>query len=159
MKKYNVFKSIAFLVCVMTVMCSCSLIEPKPEDTIYKLETAFNNCDVDAILECYEPSVQTMYNGAMEIGGSLLGGIDLKTVVSGLGGFADVFGDQLVDGGMPKIKIIINSQQQVTEEKVLMNLTINFIEGSSAMRESEVMDVYLILIDDEWYISAEEPIL
>lgn len=161
MKRKNKYISIVLFVVIS--LCSCTK-KPKPEDTIYKLEKAFNNYDVDMLLECYEPSVQAIYEGIVEIGGSLMGGIDLKTMMSTAGGIANIFGDELIEGGLPEIDININSQKEVTDEKVQMNLTINYIYSDEILKTlpentstEQNMDIYLVFIEDTWYISAEMP--
>lgn len=128
--------------------------ESKPEDTIYKMETAFNNSDVEMLLECYEPSVQNMYNGIMEIGGKLMD-IDLKSVISGLGGFANLYGEEL-GAEMPKIDITINNQDYVNDNKVKMNITMSY-DYSEHEIPNQTMDIYVVNIDGTWYISAETP--
>lgn len=162
MKRKNRYISIVLFIAIL--LCSCTK-KPKPEDTIYKLEKAFNNYDIDMMLECYEPSVQAIYEGIAEIGGNLLGGIDLKTMMSTAGGIANIFGDELIEGGLPEIDININSQEEVTDEKVQMDLTINYIYSNEMldslpedMSTEQNIDIYLVLIDDTWYISAETPI-
>lgn len=134
-------------------MCAC-FKSAEPEDTIYKMEEAFNDSDIDALLECYEPKVQKMYSGIMEIGGKLLD-VDLKTIISGLGAFSNLYGKDF-GAEMPKIDITINSKEEINEEKVKMNLTMRY-EYSQQDIPDQVMDVYVIKIDNEWYLSAETP--
>lgn len=128
--------------------------ESKPEDTIHKMEIAFNNSDIETLLECYEPSVQNMYNGIMEIGGKLMG-IDLKTVISGLGSFANLYGEEL-GTEMPEIDITINTLDYVSDNKVKMNITMSYDYSEHEIPDQK-MDIYVVKIDDTWYISAETP--
>lgn len=147
-----------FLLAIM--LCSCSL-QPKPEETIQDLEEAMNRYDMEAVLDCYEPSVRYIYDGAMEIGGSFAG-FDLKALVNAAGGIANIFGDELVEGGMPEIKIDINSKKEISSKEIAMNITIKNIYSDKMKRsmssnapEEETMDIYLVLIDNKWYISAK----
>lgn len=151
------------LLFVPIILCSC-MERPKPEDTVYKLEKAFNNYDMEMMLECYEPSVQSMYAGIMEIGGALLGGVDLKTIIQGLGGFTNIYGNSLIEGGLPQIAITINSMEEITEDKVLVDLTIKYIYSEEMLKNipsdtqtEEQMYAYLVYIDDTWYFSSEVP--
>lgn len=149
-------KSIALLsilALISVFMCAC-LKSAEPEDTIYKMEEAFNDSDMEALLECYEPKVQKMYDGVMEIGGKLLG-VDLNTVINGLGAFANLYGKDF-GAEMPTIDITINSKEKINEEKVKMNITMKY-DCSQQNLEDQTMDIYLIKIDSEWYISAETP--
>lgn len=156
-----------FFLALVVTLCLCSCMEEaKPEETVEKLETAFNNYDIEMMLECYEPSVQSMYAGMMEVGGALLGGIDLKTIVQGLGGFTNLYGDSLIEGGVPQIDIIINSMEEVSEEKVLADLTIKYVYSEEMLKNlpsntqtEERMYAYLVYIDGTWYLSAEVPVI
>lgn len=159
----SVVKKISLLMKIVLVsifLCSCTL-EPKPEETIYNLEDALNRYDMDGVLDCYEPSVRDIYDGAMEIGGSIAG-FDLQKIVGAAGGIANIFGDDLVEGGMPKVKIDINSQEKISQKEVKMNITIKYEYGDekkSSMSKNtpteETMDIYLVLIENTWCISAK----
>ncbi len=153
------------LVCLMVsaLFCSCSS-RPKPEETVRKLETSFNNYDMETMLECYEPSIQDMYAGMMELGGALLGGIDVRTILQGMGGLTNLFGDSMIEGGMPQISITINSIEEVEKDKVLADLTFNYILSDeikanmpSGTSTEQQMYAYLIYIEDAWYFAAEVP--
>lgn len=137
--------------------CGCQK-EPEPEDIMKKLETAFNTANIEMMLECYEPSVQNMYKGMMEIGGALLGGVDLATIVSGLGGFADIFGSEF-GAEMPKIEIVVNSKKVLSDSKVILNVTQKYdYKGIDVPKDTPTElteDVYFVKIDGEWYISAK----
>lgn len=161
MKKKNLLVVSVFLMVLILSGCQTA----KPEDTIYKLEEAMNNYDMEMMLECYEPSVQKIYAGAMEIGSSIAG-MDLDTILNAAGGLADLFGDELVEGGMPQVDIIINSQEQISEDKLLMNLTVTYDYGglmeqieTETTQTEETFDAYLVLINGIWYLSAETPMM
>lgn len=138
-------------------LCACFSKEPTPEDIIKKLETAFNTSNVDMMLECYEPSIQNMYKGMMEIGGQLMGGVDMATVVSGLGGFADVFGKDL-GMEMPKIRLVVNSKKQISENRVSLNVTqyYDYMDMSvpEDVEKEITSDIPMEKIDGKWYIAA-----
>lgn len=138
-------------------LCACFSKEPTPEDVIEKLETAFNTSNVDMMLECYEPSIQNMYKGMMEIGGQLMGGVDMATVVSGLGGFADVFGKDL-GMEMPTIRLVINSKKQISENRVSLNVTQYYDYKDMSVPEDVekeiTSDIPMEKIDGKWYIAA-----
>lgn len=68
--------SLILLFLISINLCDCSPNEPTPEEVVEKLETAFNTSNIDMMLECYEPSVQNMYKGLMELGGQ---GWSIKT--------------------------------------------------------------------------------
>lgn len=140
-------------------LCACSPNEPTPEEVVEKLETAFNTSNIDMMLECYEPSVQNMYKGLMELGGQALGGIDLETVINGLGGFADVFGSE-IGYEMPTVHFIINDRKVISETKVKMNITqiykYNSANHPKNAPDKITSDMYFVKIDGKWYISAKK---
>lgn len=151
------FISTLLAVCLFFGFCACGE-ESQPEDVIEKLETAFNTSNIDMMLECYEPSIQNMYKGLMEIGGQLMGDIDLQTIISGLGGFADVFGSEL-GMEMPKIDLVINEKEIIADDKVRMNITQYYDYNDMSVPENApeelTSDMYLVRIDGQWYISAK----
>ena len=144
------------LVLTFSVLLNGCIQVAKPEDTIYKMEEAMNNYDMDMLLECFEPSVQDIYAGVVEIGSSFLG-MDIGTLMDAAGGIADLFGDDLIEGGMPSVDIVINSEEQISDEEVLMNLTITMEYAGES--EVQTMDTVLVLIDGEWYISADSDLM
>lgn len=164
----NVKRKLWSLFIVLSIpfsLCSCTR-ETKPEDTIYKLEKAFNTYNIEMMIECYEPSIQDIYEGLMEVGGELLG-MDMKTIIQGASGFANVYGDSFMEEDIPEIDIIINSMEEVdgNKDKILADLTIKYdysketLERFTDIETEEKMYVYLICIDKKWYISGEEPIM
>lgn len=142
----------AMLMCCLT---GCS--KPKPESTIYKLEHAFNNYDVDLMMECYDPSIQAVYDGAMEIGGSLLD-VDLGSIITGAGAFANIY-DDFSGGSLPKMQIEINSRKDISDERCVLNVTIDYVISEEMKAQAgelpppQTMDVTMVLIEDMWYIS------
>lgn len=159
MNKKNVLIAL-LLICSTFIMSGCNSLIPQPEETLYKYEDAINSYDMEAAIECFEPSVQKLYAGGMELGSSIAG-IDMNTMIGAAGAFADLFGDELVEGGMPEMKFTINSKEQLEKDRVLMNVTCTY-ENMSGITDdygedtmSEDMDVYFVLIDGKWYISAD----
>lgn len=157
MKKKKFLSEFLALILCMVVFVGCSR-EPQPEDVVNKLETAFNTLDVDMMLECYEPSVQKMYSAMMEVGGQFMGGIDLATIISGLGGFTDVFGDEL-GVEIPTVTFTVNSKQMISDSKAVLNVTLKYDYGGSVSDvdgEEVTEDMYFVKIDGQWYISAKK---
>ena len=154
MKKLSIGKrkimSVLLWIAVSLLLVSGCDTGKKPEDVISKLQTSFDNSDIDMMIECYEPSVQKMYKGIMAIGGAFLGDVDLADVFSGLGGFANIFGSEYTE--MPKINIT-NNKEIVSDEKVKFNVTVEYSYNGDSNKED--MDMYVIKIDGEWYISAK----
>ena len=153
MKKRSYFLIIVLVVAMLFSGCTP---KPNPEDTIYKLEAAMNEYDIQTALECFEPSVQKIYAGVLEVGSSFLG-LDIGTVLDAAGGIADLFGVELLEDGMPTVDIEIVSQEEISDEEVKMNLAVTISYAGES--ETENMDVTLVLIKGEWYISGEADLL
>lgn len=143
-------------VLIFTVLLGGCIPIAKPEDTIHKMEDAINAYDMEALVECFEPSVQKIYAGVLEVGSSFLG-MDVATLINAASGIADLFGVELTEGGMPTVDIVINSQEELSDEEVKMNLT--FTVNYAGETQSETMDVTLVLIKWKWYISAESDVI
>lgn len=148
---------LSFVIMILFFGNGCN-IRQNPEDVIEKLETAFNTSNIDMMLECYEPSIQQMYKGIMEIGGQMLGGVDLATVVSGLGGFANIFGETY-GHEMPTVKLTVTDKEVVSENKVKLNVTQEYFWNnpnlSNNLPDKVNEIVYMVNIDGNWYISAK----
>ncbi len=160
----KMYAMILLLLCAI-LMPSCGQ-KSKPEDTIRKFETAFNNYDIEKMIECYEPSAQQMLNGTMgmEMSFGALG-IDLKSLAMLSGGLINLYGE---DQGIvtPKLKIIINDKEELSDDKVRINVTARYEYDekekellSAAPIEDQTGDVILLYIDKEWYLSADSNLL
>ena len=137
-------------------LCACS-DKAKPEDTIKKMETAMNTYDIDKLVECYEPSVQSVYSGIMEVL-NLFGDVDFRTVIQALGGVAYLYGDNLTEDGVPKVSITVNSIKEIEEDRVLADLTFEYTYKDKTKKQpSERSYLYLVYIDDTWYLEADVP--
>lgn len=135
----------------MAAFSSCSIIESSPEDTIYKLQDAANDGDIEGMIECYEPRVQKMYSGLLTIGEELLG-FDIGSVAEGLGAFSSLFGDEL--GAGYKCTITINDLTYTAEDQATANVTMSVYQEQAGLQE-QTGDLVLVKVDGEWYISAD----
>lgn len=145
---------LSFILAVMFVFSSC-MHKEEPEDVLHKLEISINTSDFDSMLECYEPSVQKMYKGMLELGGMFFDGADLGTILSGIGGFVDVYGEEF-GAQMPKVTFYVNNREDVSDSKVRLNVTqrIEMTNSPEFEPQEQNMAVCFVNIDDQWYISA-----
>lgn len=148
MKK--IISIILALAMCLTIFWGCTKDSPKPEDTIQKYENAFNNSDIEALLECYEPNVRKTYQGMLEIA-NLLTGADVGTLLNGLMGFGQIF----MSESLPVVDMQINSKKQLSDKKVQLNITMTVTYGEESTSETD--NIILILIENEWLISTEAP--
>lgn len=137
----------ALLIGLMILLYFLFLKTGTPEDTIEKLETAMNELDQTALLECFDSQMNDLYDGAMGLGSELfdtdLGA--LSDLASGLGGIMSAAGlTPTVD--IQIIEIIYSSD---TECMCVVNMTTSYMGETS----TEEMSLPMALIDREWLIS------
>lgn len=104
-----------------------------PEDTVAKLETALNDMDQDAVLECFDSQMNDLYSGMLSLGGELTG-VDLagfSDLASGLGGV-------MVGSGMaPEFNIEVMDVSYTGEDTCSVTVQIYTVyEGESDSEET-----------------------
>ena len=157
MKKWIII-ILSVVIVLVSGVCLYNLNKnPQPEDVIQKFEIAYNTSNIDMMIECCEPSVQKIYKGMMEVGSELFG-VDLGTIISGMGGFNDIFGAEY-GYGTANITITVNSKEVISDVKVKFNVTMQYIYRNANIPDNapDKADtvIYVVKIDDEWYISAK----
>lgn len=151
----GVFKIIIALVVlsvtVVTGITIANKVTDSPKGTIEKFENAYNNLDIDSMIECFDPSVQALYSGANSILGDLIGFdiSDMAAFVPFIASFDEDF--SLED--MPKIEIKIKDINKTSDTTAIVYCTIMLQENSG---ESEEDDLNMVKIDGKWYISGNE---
>ena len=141
--------------------------EPRPEDTIQKLEKGLNEMDMDAVLSCYDSQMQDLYSGGMGVLDSLLGdaldGVslnDLMNLGNGLGGIL------VGQGQAPKYTIEINNIDYPTDDTCEVDVTLTQDLSDSYLSEyadgtgvtTEEMTIPMKIEDGSWKISADVPV-
>lgn len=123
-------------------------ITDSPKGTIEKFETSYNALDIDSMIECFEPSVQSLYNGANKLLGNLTG-FDISDMASMLPFFSYI--DEDVDlSDFPMIDIEINDIDKTSESTAIVYCDIILSDGTEFQNE----EIYTVKIDDTWYIAA-----
>ena len=119
----------------------------KPEDTIKKLEGALNEMNQTEVLECFDSQMQSLYSGALGIGGELTG-IDLDSLSALSSGLGGIFS---ASGLTPKFQIVIQDIEYKSSDTCLVTaqMTITF-EGE---QESEIIELPMQKDGREWLIS------
>lgn len=158
MKKAITGKMIAVIVAVVVVVSGGGLLfanRPTPERTIKRFETAFNNLQVEDMVECFEPRVQSMYKGASALMNHFIGFSPEDMVNIAL--LAMPFMEEYADEGeyveMPQIEINILDTDIDGEYATVTATMAMLVDGE--WEEPEQGELYLKEIDGEWYILAE----
>lgn len=151
----GIFKAlIAIVVISVTVTVGVTVynkVADSPKGTIEKLETAYNNLDIDSMVECFDPSVQAFYSGANSVLGELVG-FDISDMASMVPFIAN-FDDDIDFEDLPKIEIKINDIDKTSDTTAVVYCTI-MSQGYGG--EPEEDDIDMVKIDGEWYISGTE---
>lgn len=143
---------LCMILCSIFLLLSACNSKPTPEQTLHKLEASFNDCNIEGVVECFEPSVQKLYDGIISAGGSLLGDTDLKTLLNVGGSVANILGDELVDGSLPELSVTVNSSTKLSDERVRVNATFNYTNKENSIAE-RTFDMDLVYTDKTWLIA------
>lgn len=153
--KHRVFCVIMSILMILTCT-ACGSSKPKPEATLRKYVAAYNHNDKDAMIECYEPSVQELYAKAAAAG-------DAIKAVPGLGALIGKVGElaaEEAEANRPKLSIKIKGSERIDEEHVRLTAEYTYTyhkkEGkkSKVEKDTETKDVDMVNIDGTWYIAA-----
>lgn len=124
----------------------------KPEHTIRSFETALNNDNINGMLDCIEPSEAQIIKDTISkvesiTGQSLDGLIDILPFISFVSS-SDLF---------PSYNLEVISTN-IDEDESTAIVTIEATPTDKEDSESTLLDVYLIRIEDVWYIRYALPI-
>ena len=145
--------SVVLIVLIMCTLGACVSATSRPASVLDRVERAYNERDINALVECYEPNVQKAAKGVIGFAGGLLG-VDLHSLMPLLP-FASKVLDSAgllddVDLGKCEIKEIAISENGDTAT-ITYSVHIKFEDGSDKYFE-DTGD--LVKIDGEWYIKA-----
>ena len=149
-------KIIVIVVCFLVVSTVAAVVVPQifdsPVGTVERFEECYNNLDIEGMMNCFDPTIQSLYAGANAFLGELTGGLDINSLPS----FALLL-SKFTDEEMPeppKIKIDVTDWEKTSDETAIVYCVITTtMNGVSESTEGELpMEKY----DDEWYISGDE---
>lgn len=137
----------AALIAIVSILYVAFLKSGKPEDTVAKLEKALNNLDQDELLECFDSQSQDLYNGALSVGGSLMG-VDLSSLAqlaNGLGGI--VSGMDLV----PKFTLTVTDTDYIDRETCMV--TVDITQSFQGQSDTEPQQLPMKKVGRKWLIT------
>lgn len=158
---------LASLLVALCLLCSCGASpEREISHLVRRLETSYNDMDVDGILDCLEPSMANVLESALTFGLGLAGslsGFDLGDMdAQFLMDFAKVYYDTLPESEramaqqeVPQLSIELE-EIQVDEDRGRAQAvaTLSFEDGNG-QQVSETCLLYFTCIDEEWYLSNQ----
>lgn len=144
---------LCMILCSIFLLLSACNSEPAPEQTIDKLESSFNSCNIEGVVECFEPSVQKLYDQILSTDTSQLDNNILKAFINIGGSVANILDNEIVDGNFPKLSVTVNSSIKLSNERVRVNATFNYTNKENLVTE-KTFDMDLIYTDKTWLISV-----
>ena len=130
---------------------------PGPADVLPRLERAFNNQDLFAIIECFEPIVSNMLFGTMSLAIAVAGGQVGPDALAAIMPFASqalgasgIMGDWSTVSLTPLSDDISGSSASLT-----YNVALTHTDGSRSSFDETILTTY---IDGVWYIAAFQPV-
>ena len=122
---------------------------PQPSEILPKLEKAYNDQDLYAVVECYEPSAADAMFGLLELFG--VKGNAMKQIMPF---FSKALGASgaLDDGQWGKAKLSeISSDINGSNATLKYNVNLTYSDGTTKNLEDTIQ---MVLVDGTWYISA-----
>ncbi len=152
-------KLTAFLLVVTMLLCNgCSLVvgvkkDPLPEETIEAFETAVNDMDVEAMMECMDPKAVKAMTAGMDVVMKLAGGLtgidlglsaeDLISMMPLMQGITAAYGEELA---YPQVDFQV-TETYIKDDKA----TVYFTEVNSGEAAAINMD----LVDGKWVMTLD----
>lgn len=104
-----------------------------PEDTITKMEKAFNKMDIKKMVECFDSQSQDLFYGYLNLGGDLAG-VDLNSLAQISSGFGGIFADA---GVTPKISMNVTDVEYFGSDECTVSVDIMVNYKGEIETESE----------------------
>ena len=127
--------------------------ENTPEKTIEKLEEAYNNQDLNAMIECFDSKTRNAYDA----GDSLLGGVlgfSYKNAASLIPFLSDAMGEE-----MPQIHLEVVRVEKTGNKSCIVHVktTMTTDDGSDYYDETDEEDtISMVKENGKWYVSDQE---
>ena len=155
MEKHARVPVATFMAILLMALTACSQpsAPPKPADILPKLESAINKFDINAALDCYEPSVKKAFGGLMGLVGSAVGfgGSSVMDLLP----FASQMAGQYASRELGDISV------KLTEVNTVQNgnnatMQVRVTAAYQGQEKSEDITLKLVLVGGAWYLSAED---
>lgn len=112
------------------------------KETVAEAVSAYNSADMDGLISCFEPAVQSVYKGANSLLNSTVG-FDIGTI-SSLLPFASYLDEDIPDASeLPKLDISVDDIDVTSDSTAVVYCTVQF---GSLEPESSTMN--MVKVDD-----------
>lgn len=119
------------------------------KETVAEAVSAYNSADMDGLISCFEPAVQSVYKGANSLLNSTVG-FDIGTI-SSLLPFASYLDEDIPDASeLPKLDISVDDIDVTSDSTAVVYCTVQF---GSLEPESSTMN--MVKVDDKWYFAVD----
>ena len=149
----TIIKIIIAVVCIGVVVgvgvVVVNNVTDSPRKTIERFEEAYNNVDVQGMVDCCDSTTRGLYEGANTLAGELIG-IDINTFVDSIPFLAAIDDDIDMDDA-PKIHIDIKSIKK-DGDTAIVECEIE-LDGQT---EDEISQIPMVKEAGEWYIDCSD---
>ncbi len=137
--------------------------EHTPEKTLAKFEEAYNNQDINGLMECFDSKIRKAYDA----GDSLLGGV-LGFSYKDAADLLPFLSDALGEGDAPQIHLEVISVEDTGDNTCTVHVKTTMSYGSDDEDDEDLYDdeeedeeydedsINMVKEDGKWYISDEE---
>ena len=151
MKKGTRVLAAILVTVLLTALTACS--QSRPADILPKLESAINKYDVNAILNCYDPSVKQALGGLAGFLGSAVG-FSGSSIMDLLPFLSQLVGQKTKqEFGSIKVKL---TELSTTVAGIDATMQVKVSVTYDGREESEIMTLKLVQVNGQWYLSAED---
>lgn len=117
-----------------------------PEATIAKLEKAFNDGNINEVMECFDSETRNAYKGADDLFKSF-SGFSFSSAANVLPFLAEAMGEDL-----PNMKITVNSIEKEGPKNCIAHVTVQY----SDEMDPEEDTIEMVKENGKWYVSSDD---
>lgn len=117
-----------------------------PEATIAKLEKAFNDGNINEVMECFDSETRNAYKGADDLFNSFAG-FSFSSAANVFPFLAEAMGEDL-----PNMKITVNSIEKEDSKNCIAHVTVQY----SDEMDPEDDTIEMVKENGKWYVSSDD---
>lgn len=126
-------------------------VADSPRSTIQNFEDSYNNKDIDGMIECMEPDVQSIYSGANSLMSTFLG-MDISDLASMLP-FMEAVDEDADSSDFPTMDIDITDIVKTSDTTATVYCDITYTSSDSE-ETKQGEEIECVKENDVWYICA-----
>ena len=139
--------AIFFILASVLVVAIYTLTKSTPEKTLHKFEKSYNDMDFDKMLECMEPSAQSVFEGAQALLSGFTG-YDVDTILEGVLGYTSWTSSE----SRPSVKFKSVDVNYLTKKMAEVSFVCTYFDGEDYEYINDSMQ--MVKQDGKWYISV-----